>query len=314
MLGGAFLGAAAARPGPWVLLLALAYALFVAGTVALVALVQELLARFLRGRRVREVAIAAVYVGTAFLVVFMTGGPRSALRAFRALSHVRWLAFAPALADRAVTSLYAGRFGTAVAALALLAVAAATTAWAAYRLALASARSGGDELPRAAATGAGGWRVPGRLGALLEKEGKYLLRHPIASVLALVVPALAGFVGWKLSPRIPAEAGEVVRALPLFGFALYAHLATQPFWLNAFGWERGGARAWFLAPVDPARRARREEPRGVCVLARAVLRERGGGDRRGGRGAAAVGAPRRRSRFTPASPPGSSPRGTWSRS
>jgi ABC-2 type transport system permease protein len=73
----------------------------------------------------------------------------------------------------------------------------------------------------------------------------------VASVLALVVPALAAFVGWKLVPRIPAEAGEVVRALPLFGFALYAHLATQPFWLNAFGWERGGGRAWFLAPVAP---------------------------------------------------------------
>jgi ABC-2 type transport system permease protein len=252
MLGGAFVGAAVARPGAWVILLALAYALFVAGTVALVALIQELLARLLRGRRVRELAIAAVYVGTAFLVVFMSGGPRSALRAFRVLSHVRWLAFSPALADRAVTSLYAGRFGTALAALALLALAAVAAAWAAYRLALASARSGGDETPRAAATGAGGWRIPGRIGALLEKEGKYLLRHPIASVLALVVPAFAGFVGWKVSPRIPVEAGEVVRALPLLGFALYAHLATQPFWLNAFGWERGGGRAWFLAPVAPA--------------------------------------------------------------
>jgi ABC-2 type transport system permease protein len=56
-------------------------------------------------------------------------------------------------------------------------------------------------------------------------------------------------VGWKLVPRIPQEAGEVVRSLPLLGFALYAHLATQPFWLNAFGWERGGGRAWFLSPV-----------------------------------------------------------------
>jgi ABC-2 type transport system permease protein len=71
-------------------------------------------------------------------------------------------------------------------------------------------------------------------------------------VLALVVPAFAALVAWKLAPRIPAEAGEVVRALPIFGFAAYAHLATQPFWLNAFGWERGGARAWFLAPVAPA--------------------------------------------------------------
>jgi ABC-2 type transport system permease protein len=252
MLAGAFLGGTLARPGAWVFLLAAAYLLFVLATVSLVALLQELLARLLRGRRVRELAIAAVYVGTAFLVVFMSGGPRAALQAVRALKDVRWLAFPPALAERAVTSLYAGRNGVALAWLALLAVAAATAAWGAYRLALAAARSGGDQAPRAAASGAGGWRLPGRLGPLLEKEAKYVLRHPIASVLALVVPAFAGFVGWKIAPRIPEEAGEVVRVLPLLGFALYAHLATQPFWLNAFGWERGGGRAWFLAPVAAA--------------------------------------------------------------
>jgi ABC-2 type transport system permease protein len=252
MLGGAFAGAALARPGAWVLLLALAYLLFVAGTASLVALVQELLARLLRGRRVREIAIAAVYVGTAFLVIYLWSGARPVLQALRSLAVVRWVAFPPALAERAISALYAGRIGVALPWLALLAAAAAGSAWGAYGLALGAARSGGDEGPRAAATGAGGWRLPGRLGPLLEKEGKYLLRHPIASVLALVVPAFAALVAWKLSPRIPAEAGEVVRALPLFGFATYAHLATQPFWLNAFGWERGGARAWFLAPVPPA--------------------------------------------------------------
>ena len=40
--------------------------------------------------------------------------------------------------------------------------------------------------------------------------------------------------------------------LPVLGFALYAHMAAQIFWLNAFGWERGGGRIWFLAPVGPA--------------------------------------------------------------
>lgn len=252
MLGGAFLGGALARPGAWALLLALAYLLFVVATAAYVSLLQELLARLLRGRRVREVAIAGVYVGTALLLVFMTGGPRAALKAFRVLAYARWIAFPAALAERAVRKLYAAAYPAALAWLLALALAAAVAAWAAYRLALAAARSGGDQAPRAAATGQGGWRLPGVRGALLEKEAKYLLRHPIASVLALVVPALAGFVGWKLVPRIPAEAGEVVRALPLLGFALYAHLATQPFWLNAFGWERGGGRAWFLAPVAPA--------------------------------------------------------------
>ncbi len=252
LLAGAFLGGAIARPGAWVVLLALAYALFAIATAAYVALIQELLARLLRGRRVREVAIAAVYVGTGFLVVFMSGGPRAMLEALRVLRVVRWLAFPPALAERAVVNLYLQRGSAAAGWLVLLALAGAASGWAAFRLALAAARAGGDQAPRAAATGTGGWKVPGRLGALVEKEGKYLLRHPIASVLALVVPALAGFVAWKLVPKIPPEAGEVVRALPLFGFALYAHLATQPLWLNAFGWERGGGRAWFLAPVDPS--------------------------------------------------------------
>ena len=252
MLGGAFAGAALARPGAWVVLLALAYLLFVVATAAYVALLQELLARLLRGRRVRELAIAAVYVGTALLVLFMSGGPRAALQTFRFLAYARWIAFPAALAERAVRRLYGASHLPALGWLALLALAAAAAGLAAYRLALAAALSGGDQAPRAAATGEGGWPLPGRLGALLEKEGKYVLRHPVASVLALVVPALAGFVGWKLVPRIPREAGEVVRALPLLGFALYAHLATQPFWLNAFGWERGGGRAWFLAPVAPA--------------------------------------------------------------
>lgn len=251
VLGGAFVGAAAARPGAWVLLLALAHALFVVATAAYVALLQELLARLLRGRRAREVAIALVYVGTALLVAVMSSGPRAALQAFRILGWARWIAFPAAIAERAVRHLYAQRWPPAAGWIVLLAAAAAASAYLAYRLALAAALSGGDQAPRAAATGEGGWRLPGRFGALLEKEGKYLLRHPIASVLVLVVPALAGFVGWKLTPRIPAEAGEVVRALPIFGFALYAHLATQVFWLNAFGWERGGGRVWFLAPLEP---------------------------------------------------------------
>jgi ABC-2 type transport system permease protein len=252
LLAGAFVGGAAARPGAWALLLALAYALFVVATACYVALLQELLARLLRGRRAREIAIAAVYLGTAFLVAFMSGGPRAALRAFRFLSWGRWFAFPAALAQRAVGRLYVEAWPAAIGWLVLLALAAAAAAIVAYRLALAAALSGGDEAPRTAASGAEGWRVPGRLGALLEKEGKYVLRHPLASVLVLVVPALSAFVAWKLTPRIPAEAGEVIRALPLFGFALYAHLATQALWLNAFGWERGGGRVWFLAPVAPA--------------------------------------------------------------
>jgi ABC-2 type transport system permease protein len=252
ILGGAFVGAAAARPGAWVLLLGLAYALFVAGTASLVALLQELLARLLRGRRLREVAIAAVYVGSAFVVFALASGPRGALRALHVLAIVRWVAFPAALGERAITSLYAGGTAPAAGWLAALLAASLAAGWAAFRLALGGALSGAGQGARSAAASGAGWRIPGRLAPLLEKEAKYVVRHPVAMVLALVVPAFAALVAWKLLPLIPGESGEVVRALPIFGFAAYAHLATQPFWLNAFGWERGGGRAWFLAPVRPA--------------------------------------------------------------
>jgi ABC-2 type transport system permease protein len=95
------------------------------------------------------------------------------------------------------------------------------------------------------------WLGPlrGRLAALVEKEMKYLLRHPLARIYAVIIPGLAALVAWKVEPAIPREAGEVVRALPLFGFAVYTHLVLQIFWLNGLGWERGGARTFYLAPL-----------------------------------------------------------------
>jgi ABC-2 type transport system permease protein len=253
ILLGAFTGAAVARPGAWVALLALTHLLFAAAVVTLVALLQELLARALRGRRVRELGVAAIYVGLVALLVWGSGGgPGLLYRAMRMLATVRWLAYPAALATEAGGALYAGRPAQAIPWLLLLALAAAAAGWAAYRLALADALSGGEGGVVRGATGGLGWRLPGATGPLLEKELKFLLRHPLAAVLGLVVPAIAAVVGWRALPYIPAEAGEVVRALPLFGFALYALLVTQSFWLNAFGWDRGGARLWFLAPVELA--------------------------------------------------------------
>jgi ABC-2 type transport system permease protein len=252
VLAGSYAGAVVARPGAWVLLLALVELLFVAGTVVLVSLLQELLARLLRVRWAREAAIATIYVGTAGLVASFGGRPAAALELLRVLRVLRWAAFPAAFADRATVALYAGNTGAALPWVAALALSAALGAVIAFRLALASALSGGASAPRAPSTGSGGWPLPGRIGALVEKEGKYLVRHPLAALLALILPALAGLVMWKVAPRIPQEGGEIVRALPLFAFALYAHVASQVFFLNAFGWERGGGRAWFLAPVPGA--------------------------------------------------------------
>ncbi|HVO19004.1 MAG TPA: hypothetical protein VMU15_07100 [Anaeromyxobacter sp.] len=253
LLLGAFVGAAAARPGPWILLLALTHLLFAAGVVALVALLQEVLARLLRGRQARVLGVAAVYVGLVALLAWgSSAGHRALLRSLAALSSARWVAYPAALAAEAGAALYAGRAMRAIPWLAAQGVTAAATAWCAYRLALSDTRSGVEGGAARGASGGSGWRLPGRLGPILEKELKVLLRHPLVAVLILVVPAIAGVVGWRALPFIPAEAGEVVRALPLFGFALYAQLVTQAFWLNAFGWDRGGARLWFLVPLDPA--------------------------------------------------------------
>ncbi|MGC3998971.1 MAG: hypothetical protein QM767_16610 [Anaeromyxobacter sp.] len=255
ILLGAFAGATLARPGPWAVLLALVNLTFAAATAAGTALLQELAARVMRGRRrVREVGIAAIYVGLAFLLAWGSSrGWGAVSQLLGVLKAVRWLALPASLADLAARPLYQGRPLAALPWLGALALSGAAMGWAAFRLALAEARSGSDGVPtRVGGSGAGaGWRLPGRLGPLLEKELKYLLRHPLSGVLALVVPGFAAFVGWRAARFTQAEASEVVTAVPLLGFALYAHLVTQVFWLNALGSDRGGTRLWFLAPVDP---------------------------------------------------------------
>ncbi|HYQ81713.1 MAG TPA: hypothetical protein VEP68_09430, partial [Anaeromyxobacteraceae bacterium] len=231
-------------------------ALFAAATVLLVALLHELLALLSRRSWAREILLGLVVVGGVGLALAVSGSPRAGgawRQALPALAVLKWVAWPAALAARAARHLYAGQAWSSLPWMAGLGLASAVTGWLAFRLALAAAAGGGAGGETGAARPDGGWRLGpwrGRLAALVEKEGKYLLRHPLVRVSALIVPALGALVAWKLSPRIPAESGEVVRALPLLGFGLYTHMAMQVFWLNAFGWDRGGARGLFLAPLD----------------------------------------------------------------
>ncbi len=256
LLGGAFVGAAAGRFGTWLVLLAADLALFAVATVLLVALLQELLARLLASRRIREIAIGAAAALALWIAIGALDGMRHTGRELLAtLGRAQWIAFPAALASAAARRLYAGDLLGGLPWLGLLAVAACSTGWAAFRLALGSARSAGDDGRAPAPRPGGGWRLPWvgpATAALLEKEAKYLARHPLARIYAVIIPAFSALVAWKITPLIPAEAGEVVRALPLFGFALYTHLVFQVFWLNGFGWDRGGARLLYLAPLDPA--------------------------------------------------------------
>jgi len=255
LLGGAFAGAAVARPGAWLALFALAIAIFIVATVAWVALLQELLGRLVRIRRARELAIALVYLGIVLLIAFLAARTKRPIRELvSGLSWLQWVAWPAALAASAARRLFTGHAAASLAPIAWLAAGAAATGWASFRLALADALSGDDGGRGRGRSSAASGGLPvawfgARLAPLIEKEWQYLLRHPLALVMALVIPAIAALVAWWASPHIPAEAGAVVAALPLFGFALYAHVVTQPFWLNGFGWDREGARLLFLAPI-----------------------------------------------------------------
>ncbi len=259
MLGGVFVGAAVARPGAWLALLLVVLVAFAVATVVFVALVQEILAALLSTRRVREWAmLGSVAASVSILGVLVWSSDRPFRAAFDALPVLRiaqWLAWPAAFPAAAARALFAGHPAASLPWLAGLVArdGRAPGGWPTgsrwprrvVPVAPASARCGGP-----GAVGLG-WRG-GKFGALLEKEARYLFRQPLARVDAFLGPVIMAFVALKVEPRIPAEAGEVVRALPLFGAALYAHLLLQAFWLNAFGWERGGARGFFLLPVDLA--------------------------------------------------------------
>lgn len=252
LLGGVVAGAAVARPGAWLLLLALALLLFAAATVALVALLQELLARLARRRFAREIALAAGLAGWLALALSGARGAGAVRTAFPALARLRWILYPPALAHAAVTRLFAGEPDRALPWLGLLAVAAVTTGWAAYRVALEAARTGGEAvLPQPRRTRPAAALFPERLGPLFEKEVRQLARHPAVRVFALALPALAALVGWKAPVRLGGDLAPLSQALPLFFLALYVHLGLQAFWVNPLAWERGGARAFYLAPVAP---------------------------------------------------------------
>ncbi len=255
LLAGGYAGAALGRPGAWLLPLAATMALFAVALSCYVVLLQEAAGRLLRGKRTREVAIALLYVGLALGLVVLGGlkGHPDPSRLKALLGSLQWIGWPAALAAGAARALFAGEVAAALPWVGGLAAATVLSWWAAFRLTLTAATSGeGAGAGRGSPGGTGwptGW-LPGRLGPLLEREVKHLMRHPLPGVLLLVIPGLAGVVAWQVAPRIPAEAGEVVRALPLFGFALYTHLVTQAFWLNAFGWDRAGARLHFMAPLD----------------------------------------------------------------
>lgn len=255
ILVGVLVGAAVARPGVWLALLALLLVAFAAATVVFAALIQEVLAAVLTTRRIREAAmIGSVVVSVGILVAFLwraEGPARAPADLLPTLRIVQWGAWPAAFSAGAARELFAGRPTGALPWLAGLLATTGVAGWFSFGIAIAQATSGG-----AGGEGRGGRAATGRglpggaFGALVEKEARFLLRQPLARVSLLLAPLILTLVALKVEPRIPPEAGDAMRALPILGAAIYAHLLGQALWLNAFGWERGGARAFFLAPVD----------------------------------------------------------------
>ena len=244
-------GAAVARPGWWILPLVALLTVFSLATAALVALGQEILARVARRRRWREAAALAAILAWLALVYSLAGGVQTLRAARPAFRIVRWLLYPAAFASEGAKQLLGGHPLAALPWMALLFAAAALATFAAYRLALATAVSGGDAVTEAALQPRSLWPEP--FGPLLEKELLYLSRHPATRIYLVILPAIAALLGWKLPVQRAGEFAGLVSILPLFGIAAYVHLAVQMFWVNALGWERGGARVFFLAPVAPGR-------------------------------------------------------------
>jgi ABC-2 type transport system permease protein len=211
----------------------------------------------LRRARLKALLFAGVYVALAvgMALLFGLGKRWPSLRgSISAFEWLQWLGWPGAMAAGCARRLFRGDLTGALPWMAALAASTAASGWAAYRLALGAARGGGDGGMALVGDGLGPGAAAGRLwpgpaGALLEREVTFLTRHPLPLVLGIILPAVAGLVAWRVQPYLPAESREVVRALPVLGVALYVHLATQTFWLNGFGWERGGARLYFLAPI-----------------------------------------------------------------
>jgi ABC-2 type transport system permease protein len=247
-LSGVFAGAALARPGGWLVPLAATLALFAVATVAFVALLQEIAARLSRSRHFRLVAALLALAGWGVLVAAFAAWSQDPVHALSTLRKAQWIALPAALASGAARALYARDLVAALPWLAALSAAAAASGFAAYRVALGTARAGGEGNVTIRRGGAAG--VLSRFGPLLEKELRYLARHPVLRLYAVLLPVLAGVAGWRLRMRggTGVEA-ELAAALPVLALAAYVHLVTQPFWLNAFAWDRGGARLLFLAPI-----------------------------------------------------------------
>ena len=314
LLAGAFVGAALARPGAWVLLPRASRTCVFVRRHRGARRAPAGAARAARARPARPRARdrARVYVGTRARRV---GAGRRAARASRCCGcsrTLRWVAYPAALAD--------GRGAPAV----RRARSPPRCPGSPRSLARRGRRGLGRVPPRArgarsraaeralARRGDGRGRAGGsRAGSARcsRRRAKYLLRHPLSAVLALVLPALAGVVGGG-SRRAPGGGGRGRRGAA--AVRLRALRAPRAAVVLAQRLRLGARRRPRSGSSRRSRRrtcsSRRTAPRTSFSLVLFAGERR----RRGSRSAARRrrGRSSARSRSTPASRRGSSRRGT----
>ncbi len=121
-------------------------------------------------------------------------------------------------------------------------------------------RDGGG--PPASRSGAGAGRglpgvdrltwLPGAVRAVAAKELRYLLRSTVGRFSLAMVPVIMIVVSLAFDKAITTSFLGVDPTGVLFlGAMLYASIFSSNSVFNAFAWERGGMRTYFMFPVDP---------------------------------------------------------------
>lgn len=262
VLGGLFLGlmtAGSAHPT----LLAISFVLFVTLNVFISAGMRNLIERIFRKRLLREAVLVLLVTATVLpqMIFYSTKFRSVAQLAVRNQVEIPLWISPPGLS----AALAKGQ-ATTPDVLILLAMIIGSALFGYLTFAstnrLAASESAADQAPRPAAQGAFDkvfgpltarvlGMLPDPVGALTEKEIKYLWRSP-----RFRTPFVMGFtfavIAWvPILHQIKAPYGDLMRASAPSMILMYAFLLLGPvLFLNRFGFDRGASRFYFWMPLE----------------------------------------------------------------
>jgi ABC-2 type transport system permease protein len=249
---GAAIGIALNPALPW--WCALGFAPYVLFNLFLAVGLRDLLMRAMARRRVREIVVFLLVMCTALPQILLTRGPAGErfVAIFRKDLWIGW----PWSAAAAIADGSNVLDGAAILLLWMLA-AAAFGRWQFYRT-LAfdqeAAGAGGGRLPSAARIGEAFFRLPSMiladpLAALVEKEIRFLARSPRFRLVFLMGFTFGVVILTVSFGRRTFFGADYLTAVSVYSLLL---LSESCFW-NSFGFDRGAAQIYFLAPVPFSR-------------------------------------------------------------